>query len=165
MIVTIVVAAAQNGVIGNQDQLPWHLPDDFKFFKATTMGHSVIMGRKTWESIGKPLPKRRNIVVSRKAGLELEGAEVVTSLGDALKACVGEDEVFIIGGASIYQKALELDIVDRVWLTRVEAEPEGDTYFHFPNEKPWNQGRTEFHSQDERHAYSFQIQQWDRARA
>jgi dihydrofolate reductase len=165
MIVTIVVAAAQNGVIGQQDRLPWHLPDDFKFFKATTIGHTVIMGRKTWESIGKPLPKRRNIVVSRRPNLELEGAEVVSSLGDALKACVGEDEVFIIGGASIYQKALELDIVDRVWLTRVDAEIVGDTYFQFPNEKPWNQGKTEFHPADDRHAYPFQIQQWDRARA
>lgn len=165
MIVTAIVAVAENGVIGHNNQLPWHLPDDFKFFKATTLEHSIIMGRKTWESIGKPLPKRRNIVISRTEGLVLEGAEVVPSLGDALKACVGEDEVFVIGGASVLEKALELDIVDRVHLTRVAAEPEGDTYFHFPNDKPWNQGETRFHDADERHAHAFQIQTWERARA
>ena len=98
MIVSAVVAVSENGVIGKDNQLPWRLPADLRYFKQLTTGHTVIMGRKTFESIGKPLPNRRNIVISRNLDFKADGIEVISNFGDALKACIGEDEVFIIGG-------------------------------------------------------------------
>lgn len=162
MILSIVVAAAENGVIGDGKDLPWHLPDDFKFFKGLTTGHSIIMGRKTFESLGKPLPKRRNIVLTRDDSWVADGAEVFHSLGDAVKACAGEEEVFVIGGASVYIKALQLDMIDRVYLTRVHGEPTGDTVFDFPNGQLWNNVHSEFHPKDEKHEFSFTFQTWER---
>ena len=161
MTVSMIMAASENGVIGRENDLPWKLPDDFRYFKRTTTGHSVIMGRKTYESLGKALPKRRNIVITRNPDLELADAEVVHSLGDALKACLDEEEVFIIGGGTIYQKSLDLDIADKIYLTVVHAVINGDTFFRIP-ETGWNKVSSEFHDTDERHAHSFTFEVHER---
>jgi dihydrofolate reductase len=124
----LVLAVAKNGVIGKDGQVPWRVPEDLKHFRRSTLGHAVIMGRKTWDEVGKPLPERRNIVVSRKAGLRLEGAEVVTSLDEAIaRARTTDEEPRVIGGAEIYRLALPL--ATRVLLTEIQLEPEGDTFF------------------------------------
>jgi dihydrofolate reductase len=124
----LVLAVAKNGVIGNNGKVPWRVPEDLKHFRASTTGHAVIMGRKTWDEVGKPLPNRRNLVVSRKADLQLEGAEVVSSLEEAIaRARATDAEPRVIGGAEIYRLALPL--ATRVLLTEIDLEPEGDTYF------------------------------------
>lgn len=135
MTVTIIAAVAKNGVIGNDNKLAWHLPLDFEHFKAMTYEHHVIMGRKTYESIGKPLPYRTNIVVSRKQGLEIEGCLVAGSLQAALDMVEGDDQPFICGGSEIYKEALA--IADRMYLSRVHAEFEGDTLFPEFDESVW----------------------------
>jgi dihydrofolate reductase len=154
MICSVVVAVSENGVIGRDNQLPWRLPSDLGHFKRLTTGHTVVMGRKTYESIGKPLPHRRNIVVSRNAEFQAMGIEVVSSLGDALKACIGEAEVFVIGGASIYGEALAMEVVDRIYLTIVHADVEGDTRFEIPDGKHWRVTHSEYHPSDDRNAYA-----------
>jgi dihydrofolate reductase len=124
----VVCAFAKNRVIGRANGIPWDLPEDRKHFRTVTLGHSVIMGRATWESIGKPLPKRRNIVVSRNPALAIEGAEVVTSLeaGIAL-ARLGDDAPRVIGGGQLYEQALPL--ATRLYLTELDASYEGDSFF------------------------------------
>jgi dihydrofolate reductase len=119
MIVTIVVAISENHVIGKDNKLLWYLPNDLKHFKELTTGHSVIMGRKTYESVGKPLPKRRNIIITRQP-INIEGCEVVNSIESALVLCKGENEVFIVGGAEIYKQAIHL--TDRIYLTIVHKQ-------------------------------------------
>lgn len=131
-LLTLIVARARHGVIGRDNTLPWRLPEDLAHFKRTTMGAPVIMGRKTWESIGRPLPGRRNIVVSRNAGLRLDGAETASSLEDALRLCVGVEQVFLIGGAQLYAEALPS--ADRLIVTEIDADIEGDA--HFPDIDP-----------------------------
>ncbi len=126
-LVSIIVARAANGVIGDKGQLPWHLSSDLKRFKALTMGHPIIMGRKTWESIGRPLPGRHNIVVTRQCDFTAPSATVVNSLDAALEACASEDEVFVIGGAQLYAQALP--IAQRLYLTEIAKEYAGDTVF------------------------------------
>lgn len=137
--IAIVAAVARNGVIGVKNGLPWRLSTDLKRFKATTMGKPVIMGRKTWESIGRPLPGRTNIVVTRNAFYKAEGAMVAASLSEAIDMAIsGEDmveEVCVIGGGQIYREAMP--IADRLYITRVEAEPEGDTGFPPIDEAIW----------------------------
>jgi len=155
MIISLIVAVAQNGVIGKDNDLPWRLPNDLKFFKRTTMGKPIIMGRKTFESIGRPLPGRRNVVITRNTEYTAAGIELHHNLGDALKACVGEEEVCIIGGGSIYQKALDLDMVERIYLTRVMAEVEGDTTFELPEAPNWVEVSRELHPADEKHAFPY----------
>lgn len=125
---TLIVAVADNGAIGKDGKLPWRISEDLKFFKAATMGHAIIMGRKTWDEVGRPLPGRRNIVVSRKVGLVLEGAEVAPSLKDAIALARQTDaEPFVIGGAAIY--AVALPLATKILLTEVHREPEADTFF------------------------------------
>lgn len=131
-LLTLIVARARNGVIGRDNTLPWRLPEDLAHFKRTTMGAPVIMGRKTWESIGRPLPGRRNIVVSRNAQLRLDGAETASSLEDALRLCVGVEQVFLIGGAQLYAEALPS--ADRLIVTEIDADIDGDA--HFPDIDP-----------------------------
>lgn len=155
MRVSLVLAVAENGVIGKDNQLPWHLPADLKFFKQLTSGNTVIMGRKTYESIGRPLPNRRNLVVSRNEGFTAAGVEVYTSLGDALKSSLGEDEVFVIGGGTIYSKALELDVVERIYMTLVHADIDGDTHFHLPADKGWIVTSSDRHAADEKNAFDY----------
>lgn len=128
---SLIVAASRNGVIGRESALPWHLPEDLRHFKALTLGKPVIMGRLTWESIGRPLPGRPNIVISRNTDYQAPGAEVVPDLEAALARAAGlvdaTDEIMIIGGAQIYRVALPL--VGRVYRTRVDLEVEGDAFF------------------------------------
>lgn len=136
MKVILIAAVARNGVIGRDGKLPWHLPEDLKRFKRATSGHAVIMGRRTWESIGKPLPDRRNVVVTRNAGFPLpEGVRRADSLPAALSICreAGEEKAFVIGGASLYKEALE--VADGFLATWVEREVEGDAFFPFPRDR------------------------------
>lgn len=123
----LIVAAAQNGAIGKDNQLLWHISDDLKRFKALTMGKTCIMGRKTYESIGKPLPGRNFVIISRQAGYQVPGALVVTSFEAALRQCVPDQECMVIGGAEIYNLALPK--AKKIYLTRVHADFEADTFF------------------------------------
>ncbi|GAB3838413.1 dihydrofolate reductase [Hymenobacter jeollabukensis] len=150
----IVVARADNGVIGRDNQLPWHLPADLRHFKQLTSGHPVVMGRRTFESIGRPLPNRRNIVVTRQVDWRAEGVETAHSVLAALEAARASDaEVFVIGGAEIYREALPA--VDTVYLTEVHHAPAGDAVLpDFPAET-WREESRERHEPDEKHAYAF----------
>ncbi|MEC3881771.1 dihydrofolate reductase [Parapedobacter sp. 10938] len=152
-LVSAIVAAAENNAIGKDNQLLWHLPNDLRFFKRTTTGHTIIMGRKTYESVGKPLPNRRNIIITRQAGYTAEGAEVVHSLAAALESCAGEDEVFIVGGAEIYQQALP--VVNRIYLTRVHVTLPGDSFFPELDKQRWRLVSEDHHAADDRHAYGY----------
>ena len=131
--VAMIAAMGRNRVIGRENQLPWHLPEDLKYFRNMTWGKPIVMGRKTFESLGRPLPGRTNIVMSTRSGLVLAGAKVVGSLDDALDVAFAQaqldevDEVMVIGGAAIYEQLLER--ADRLYLTLVEAAPEGDAWF------------------------------------
>lgn len=153
-IVSAVVATALNNAIGKHNQLLWHLPADLKHFKDITSGHTVIMGRKTFDSIGKPLPRRRNIVVTRQP-IQIEGCEVVNSVEAALALCADEKEVFIVGGAEIYK--LALPFTNRVYLTIVKKEFEADAFFPTLNAEEWVQTSVEDHIPDEKNnlPYSF----------
>ncbi|WP_432712834.1 dihydrofolate reductase [Pedobacter sp.] len=155
MIVSIVVAISANNAIGKDNQLLWHLPADLKHFKAITSGHTIIMGRKTYDSIGKPLPNRRNIVISRNPELTINGAEVTHSLEQALALCKDEEEVFVIGGAAIYNDAIAL--TNRIYLTRVHENYEADTFFPALDPNQWQESSLEHHQPDEKNAvaYSF----------
>src|SRR5271165_6767188 len=126
MKISIVVAISENHVTGKDNKLLWHLPNDLKHFKEITTGHTVIMGRKTYDSVGKPLPKRRNIIITRQP-ITIEGCEVVNSIEAALVLCKDENEVFIVGGAEIYKQSIKL--TDRIYLTIVHKKFEGDSFF------------------------------------
>ena len=146
---SLIVAMAQNRVIGINNNLPWHLSEDLKYFKRVTMGKPIIMGRKTFESIGRPLPGRTNIVVTRNADYQAEGIKVVHSLDEALTLCEsiahvdGSDEAMVIGGAELYQQALNK--ADRLYFTEVHAEVHGDAYFPELNREEWQEiGRDDF---------------------
>lgn len=153
-----MVAVARNGVIGRDNDLPWRLPDDLKRFKAITLGKPVVMGRKTFESIGRPLPGRENRVVSRQPGLGVEGCRVFAKLQDALAG--PEEEVMVIGGAQIYAEALPL--AQRLFLTEVDAEVEGDARFPDLDPAAWREVGREEHAADERHAYAFRFRVLER---
>ena len=141
--VSLIVAASRNGVIGAKGKLPWRLPTDLQRFKELTMGHPILMGRKTFESIGKPLPGRINIVVTRQKGFQCCGVTVVHSPEEALLICEDEREVFVIGGAEIYQQALSF--ANRIYLTRIEKDFEGDTALFEIDLKVWKEvSREEF---------------------
>nr|AIA17244.1 Dihydrofolate reductase [uncultured bacterium] len=157
MNISIVVAADENGVIGKDNKLPWRLPADLKHFRELPLGKPVLMGRKTFESIGKPLSGRRNIVLTRAAGVTIEGCTVVNSLDDAIDAAGEADELMIIGGAEIYRESLEL--ANRIYLTRVHTAVEGDTRFPDLDYDEWRETSIEEHAPDERneHAYSFEV--------
>ncbi len=144
MTLSIIVAVAQNGAIGCHNELLWHISEDLKRFKRLTMGCPIIMGRKTYESIGRPLPGRRNVVITRNADYRAEGIEVVYSLEEALRSVSNvEGEVFVIGGGEIYLQALPL--AQKLYLTKVEQNPEGDTFFPEINEVQWQEvAREEF---------------------
>lgn len=137
MLVSVIVAVSENGVIGRENQLPWRLPADLLYFKQQTWGLPVLMGRKTFESMGKPLPGRTNIVITRQEGLELEGARVVSSWAAAISAAEALDvkQVFVIGGAEIF--ALALPLADRLFITRIHQHFEGDVFFPAVDESLW----------------------------
>ena len=157
--ISIIVAVAQNGVIGDKNALLWHISEDLRFFKRTTSGHPVIMGRKTYESLGRPLPNRTNVVISRTMG-EIEGCTVVRSLEEAVALFPTEEEIFIIGGAQIY--ALALDIADRFYLTRVGHDYEGDTSFPEWDESKWRLISREAFDCGEKYPYPFAFETYDR---
>ncbi|RTQ48185.1 dihydrofolate reductase [Hymenobacter gummosus] len=151
---SIVVARADNGVIGRDNQLPWHLPADLRHFKQLTSGHPVVMGRRTYESIGRPLPGRRNIVVTRQLDWQAAGVETAASVLGALElARQSDEEVFVIGGAEIYREALPA--VDVVYLTEVHAAPTGDAVLPEFGADTWREVSRERHEPDDKHAHAF----------
>ncbi len=173
MKVSLLVAVAENRVIGRDGRLPWYLPADLKYFKKLTRGHTVIMGRKTHESIierlGKPLPKRRSLVLSRDPSYQAPGVEVASSLEQALEIAAGEPEVtpeagerniFVIGGAAVFAEALPL--ADRLYLTRVHAEVDGDVFFPEIDDASWLLISEDPREADQRHAYPFSFLVYDR---
>jgi len=135
MTISIIVAASENNVIGAAGELPWRLSEDLKHFKATTMGKPIVMGRKTWESIGRPLPGRQNIVITRQAKFNAEGCDVVASLDEAAATAGDEQEIMVIGGGEIY--SLALPMAGRLYLTRVHTEIDGDAFFPEIDETEW----------------------------
>lgn len=159
MIRSIIVARADNRVIGKDNQLIWHMPHDLKFFKTTTSGHYVLMGRKSFESLGKPLPNRLNIIVTRNQDYAAEGALVVHSLQEALQLAEDQkqQEVFILGGGEIYKQALEKGLVDRIYLTEIKDSFEGDTYFPELDKNQWKETHREEYQADHQnpHDYAF----------
>ena len=161
----LIAAMGENRVIGVDNQLPWRLPGDLKYFKARTLGKPVVMGRKTWDSLGRPLPGRLNLVVSRQASLQLEGAEVFASLPAALQRAQawaqeqGVDEVMLIGGAQLYEQALPL--AERLYLTRVALSPVGDAWFPPFEGLQWQRTAcTEHAAEGEAPGHSYEI--WQR---
>lgn len=161
--INLIVAMANNNVIGSKNDLPWYLPADLKHFKELTSGHAVIMGRNTLESIlnrlGKPLPNRQNIVVSRNESYQVEGIEVVGSIEAALEAA-SDEEVFIIGGAQVYQQALPL--VERIYVTQVNAKIDGDAFFPNLNPEQWREVANEPHQADDKNQFDYSFKTLDR---
>lgn len=158
--ISIIVAVAENNVIGKDNDLIWHLPRDLRHFKETTSGHYIIMGRKTFESNGKPLPKRTNVVITRDKNFKAEGCIVVHSLEDALKEAKSDPEPFIIGGGVIYELAIPL--VDRIYLTKIHHSFEGDTYFPEIDMNEWVEVDKRVFEPDEKNKYPFTILTLDR---
>lgn len=158
--ITLIVAVADSGVIGRDNALPWHLPEDLKRFKRLTMGKPVVMGRKTFESIGKPLPGRHNIVVTRDSNYQREGVSVVHGVDDALRAAEGAPEFMVIGGADLFR--LFLPRADRVHLTRVHGNVEGDIRWPALDDREWRVVEREEHAADERHAYAMTFEVWEK---
>ena len=160
---SIVVAVARNGVIGRDNALPWRLPSDLAHFRKVTMGHPVVMGRRTYESIGKPLPGRVNIVVTRNPAFRAPGCTVVSSLDEAWRAAGRADEVCVIGGTTLFEETLPM--ADVIHLTEVEADVEGDTYFPSFDRGDWSVEEIARHPADERNAYPTRILELTRKRA
>jgi dihydrofolate reductase len=165
-IVSLLVAVAANGVIGRDNRIPWRLPEDLAYFKRLTLGHPVVMGRKTYESIiaslGKPLPGRTNIVVTRQPGFSAPGCTVAASFDAALDAARAANEVFVIGGAEIYRLALAR--ADRVYLTRLDAAFEGDTFFPALDPAEWREASRVDHPPAGGRAFGFAYLRYDRVR-
>ena len=156
MTVSLIVAADENNVIGGENKLLWKLPDELKRFRELTKGHPIIMGRKTYESIGRPLPDRSNIVVSKSLAEVPEGYELVHSLEEALQLFdETNEEVFIIGGGEIYKQALELNLADKIYFTRVHGTFDGDVSFPEIDKRDWRSVHHEEHAKDSLHPFSF----------
>ena len=159
MLISLIVAASTNNVIGLGGELPWRLSDDLRRFKALTMGKPVVMGRVTWESIGRPLPGRRNIVVTRSKGFEATGCHIVASPAAALGAAGDAAEVMVIGGSQVYE--LFLPKAGRLYLTRVLADIEGDAHFP-PIDETWRLVDSETHAADARNEYAYEFRTYER---
>ena len=151
---------ARNRVIGANGAIPWHLPEELKRFKRLTLGHHIVMGRKTWESIGRLLPGRTTVIVTRQRGYQAPGAKVAHSLDDALTACAGDDEIFVIGGAELYAQALGR--ARRLYLTTVNADVAGDTLMPDIAPGDWREVAAEKFAADARHRYSFRCATYER---
>lgn len=161
MQVCAVVAASENGVIGREGGLPWHVSSDLKLFKEITLGKPVIMGRRTWESLPrKPLPGRRNIVITRQADFVAEGAELVHSVDEALAVCAGEADVSIIGGGQVYAEAMSR--TDRIYLTRIHLEVDGDTFLPELKASEWHEVERRRFARGERDDAAFTLIVMDR---
>jgi dihydrofolate reductase len=159
-LITLIVAVADSGVIGRDNGLPWHLPEDLKRFKRLTMDKPIVMGRKTFESIGKPLPGRHNIVLTRDANYRREGVTVAYGVDAALAAAGDVDEVMVIGGAELFR--LFLPRAGRVHLTRVHGEVKGDVTWPPLDERLWQVVHRENHDADERHVYPMTFEVWEK---
>jgi len=165
MIISAIVATAKNNVIGKDNQIPWYLPADLSYFKKTTLEHFIIMGRNCFHSIGRPLPKRSNIVVTRDPFFTAEGVMVAHSVGEALGMAFdgGEDEVFVIGGGEIYRETA--DLWDRIYLTEVELEVEGDVFFPETDPSEWLELWSEKHQPDEKNEWPYTFRVLERKEA
>ena len=160
---SLIVAMAKNRVIGANQGIPWHLPGELKMFKTITMGHHLVMGRKTWESIGRLLPGRTTVIVSRQPDYRVAGAIVAPTLDDALAACGNDDEIFVIGGAQLVDAALPR--ADRIYLTEVDAEVAGDTYMPEFDLRQWRAEHATVYPADEKNPYRYKLTVYDRAAA
>ncbi|MBF1096847.1 MAG: dihydrofolate reductase [Riemerella sp.] len=159
--ITIIAAIGKNNELGKDNQLLWHLPEDLKYFKKMTLEHPIIMGRKTYESIGKPLPNRTNIVVSRKEDWFEEGILIVPSIKDAIKhAKKINEQIFIIGGGNIYEQTI--DLADCLKITQVDFQTKADAFFPKIDENIWQKTDEIHHPKDEKNAYNFSFQTWER---
>ena len=150
---SIIVAMARNRTIGVNNTLPWRCPEDLKYFKTLTMGHHMIMGRKTFDSIGKPLPGRTTVVVTRNADLEIAGCVIAHSLNEAIAACAGDDEIFIVGGAELFRQAVA--IVDTLYITEIQQDVEGDAHFPEFDKSAWQEASREVRSQETPQALAY----------
>lgn len=153
MRISAILAMSENRVIGNNNKLPWHLPADLKHFKNLTMGHPILMGRKTYESIGRPLPGRSNIVITHDPNYQAPGCIVVQSIEDALAAAKDADEIFIIGGAAIFQEMLSY--VQRIYLTLIHQQINGDTFFPALDVNQWKEIEKVDYTEDTNNPYSY----------
>lgn len=162
MKISIIVAASENHVIGIDNDLPWHLPDDMKFFVKTTKGHHILGGRKNFESFGKALPNRINLIVTRNPDYKFDGAKIFQSIEEAVQFAKdnGENELMVIGGGEIYRQLLPQ--VDRIYLTRVHANIDGHVYFPEIEETNWKLKSEILHEKDEKHKFSFTFQEWEK---
>jgi dihydrofolate reductase len=162
MTISLIVAAAKNNAIGKDGKLPWHLPNDMKHFKNITWGMPIVMGRKTFESLGKPLRGRKNIVITRQPGWKADGVITVKNIEDAMFVVKEADakEVMVIGGGEIYKTLFEK--ARRIYLTRVEAEPEADTFFPSLKPEEWHLMSQQNYEADEKNAYNYSFQTWER---
>ena len=160
--ISMIVAASDNNAIGKNGQLLWHLPRDLAFFKNTTWGMPVIMGRKTFEAVNKPLPGRINIVITRDANWKAEGADVASSLNSAIEQAAGSNckELFIIGGGQVYKESM--DIADRIYITRIHGQFEGDAFFPDIPSSQWTLVHTTPSSIDEKNAFAMDFEIWER---
>jgi dihydrofolate reductase len=158
--VSIIAAMAKNRVIGANNAIPWHLPGELKLFKTITMGHHIVMGRNTWESIGRLLPGRTTVIVSRRRDYTIVGALVEPTLDEAIAACGNDDEIFVIGGGQLYAAALPR--ARRIYLTEVDAEVEGDTLMPEFDRAQWHAGAVTAHAADEKNPYSYKMTVFDR---
>lgn len=162
MNISLIVAVSENNVIGKDNDLPWKLPDDMKFFKETTTGHCILMGRKNLESFGRLLPNRTNIILTRDKAFGFEGAKIYHDIEEAIKFAQEnkEDELMVIGGGEIYKQTISK--ADKIYLTRVHTSIEGDVYFPEINEVLWKRTEERFHPKDERHDFGFTFQTFER---
>lgn len=158
--VTLIAARARNGVIGRDNAMPWRIPGELAHFKRMTMGHPIVMGRKTWESIGRPLPGRRNIVVTRDRAFNAAGAEVVHSLDEALAACAAQADVFVIGGAQIYEAAMPH--ADRLLITEIDRDFDGDAFMPAPDAAQWRETARDTHAADGDPSFQYSYVSYER---
>jgi dihydrofolate reductase len=163
MTISIIAAVAANNIIGRDNKLPWHMPADLKWFKALTTGHHVVMGRKTFEEFRKPLPGRVNVVVTRNPNWAADGVAIARSVDEAISKAeaAGDKEIFIIGGAEIFSQVLHRS--DRMYITRIHTEPEGDTYFpDFDDVNEWKLVDSEHHEADEKNVFPYSFLTYER---
>lgn len=154
--IILIAAASENNALGKNNQLIWHLPDDFKRFKQLTTGHYIVLGRKTFESFPKPLPNRTHVIITRQKNYKAEGCIIVNSVSEALQSVPEDETVFIIGGAEIYNQTIA--IADKIELTRVHASIAADAFFSEIDLEKWQLIEEDFHPKDEKHAYDFTFQ-------
>lgn len=158
--ITIIAAIGNNNELGKDNDLIWHLPADLKRFKKVTTGHTIVMGRNTFESIGKPLPNRRSVIITRNKDYQQEGCVVVHSLEEAIELIKGEEKAFIIGGAQIYKEAMQKQLIDQLDVTKVHEDFEADVYFPEIKDSEWTLFSNETHTPDEKNKYTYSFLQY-----